>query len=141
MKETKRYGGILVKCKNEVLLCKRNKFGSNLGSWSIPAGKLNKNELPFLGAKREFFEETNIVSLEKIKLCGVINRKTKDNLKNKGLMYVYLMEVDEKIYPDLTKAKDGNEHSECAYFTLKNSPIEDKNDQLYILIKNILSKT
>ena len=45
MKETKRYGGILVKCKNEVLLCKRNKFGSNLGSWSIPAGKLNKNEL------------------------------------------------------------------------------------------------
>ena len=141
MKETKRYGGILVKCKNEVLLCKRNKFGSNLGSWSIPAGKLNKNELPFLGAKREFFEETNIVSLEKIKLCGFINRKTKDSLKNKGLMYVYLMEVDEKIYPDLTKAKDGNEHSECNYFTLKNNPIEDKNDQLYILIKNILSKT
>ena len=67
MKETKRYGGILVKFKDEVLLCKRNKFGSNLGSWSIPAGKLNKNELPFLGAKREFFEETNIVSLEKIK--------------------------------------------------------------------------
>ena len=141
MKETKRYGGILVKCKNEVLLCKRNKFGSNLGSWSIPAGKLNKNELPFLGAKREFFEETNIVSLEKIKLCGVINRKTKDNLKNKGLMYVYLMEVDEKICPDLTKAKDGNVHSECDYFTLKNNPIEDKNDQLYLLIKNILSKT
>lgn len=141
MKETKRYGGILVKCKNEVLLCKRNKFGSNLGSWSIPAGKLNKNELPFLGAKREFFEETNIVSLEKIKLCGVINRKTKDNLKNKGLMYVYLMEVDEKIYPDLNMAKDGNEHSECGYFTLKNNLIEDKNDQLYLLIKNILSKT
>ena len=132
MKETKRYGGILVKCKNEVLLCKRNKFGSNLGSWSIPAGKLNKNE---------FYEETNIVSLEKIKLCGVINRKTKDNLKNKGLMYVYLMEVDEKIYPDLNMAKDGNEHSECDYFTLKNNPIEDKNDQLYLLIKNILSKT
>ena len=141
MKETKRYGGILVKCKNEVLLCKRNKFGSNLGSWSIPAGKLNKNELPFLGAKREFFEETNIFSLEKIKLCGFINRKTKDNLKNKGLMYVYLMEVDEKIYPDLNMAKDGNEHSKCDYFTLKNNPIEDKNDQLYLLIKNILSKT
>ena len=56
-------------------------------------------------------------------------------------MYVYLMEVDEKICPDLTKAKDGNEHSECDYFTLKNNPIEDKNDQLYLLIKNILSKT
>ena len=68
-------------------------------------------------------------------------KKQADNLKNKGLMYVYLMEVDEKIYPDLTKAKDGNEHSECNYFTLKNNPIEDKNDQLYILIKNILSKT
>jgi ADP-ribose pyrophosphatase YjhB (NUDIX family) len=141
MKETKRYGGILVKFKDEVLLCKRNKFGSNLGTWSIPAGKLNKNESPFLAAKREFFEETNIVPFEKIKLCGFVNRKTRDNLKNKGLMYVYLMEVDEKIYPDLTKAKDGNEHSESAYFTLKNNPIEDKNDQLYILIKNILSKT
>ena len=34
MKETKRYGGILVKFKDEVLLCKRNKFGSNLVSWS-----------------------------------------------------------------------------------------------------------
>ena len=141
MKETKRYGGILVKFKDEVLLCKRNKFGSNLGTWSIPAGKLNKNESPFLAAKREFFEETNIIQFEKIKLCGFVNIKTIDNLKNKGLMYVYLMEVDEKIYPDLTKAKDGNEHSECAYFTLKNNPIEDKNDQLYILIKNILSKT
>ena len=86
MKETKRYGGILVKFKDEVLLCKRNKFGSNLGTWSIPAGKLNKNESPFLAAKREFFEETNIIPFEKIKLCGFVNRKTRDNLKNKGLM-------------------------------------------------------
>ena len=52
---------------------------------------------------------------------------------------VFLMETDEKINPDLENAKDGEEHTECGYFTIENLPIEDKNDQLYKLIQHLLS--
>ena len=56
-------------------------------------------------------------------------------------MYVFLYEVNEKIYPDLLNAKDGEEHTECGYFDIQNLPIEEEKDQLLILIKNILSKS
>lgn len=139
MQKTKRYAGIIIKCKNEVLLCKRNNEGSLPGVWSIPAGKISKNESALLGAKREFFEETNIQIDGDIKLVGFINRKTRDGQSTKGLLYVFLTEVDEKIYPDLENAKDGEEHTECGYFNENNLPM-DENDQLYILLKNILKK-
>ena len=54
-------------------------------------------------------------------------------------MYVFLLESDTKINPDLENAKDGEEHTECGYFTIENLPIEDKNDQLYKLIQHLLS--
>jgi len=139
MEKIKRYAGIIVKCGNEVLLCKRNNEGSLPGVWSIPAGKLSSSENPTVGAKREFFEETNINIKEKIELVGFINRKTRDGKSNKGLMYVFLHETEEKIYPDLKNALDGEEHTECGYFTESELPM-DKNDQLYILLKNILKK-
>lgn len=139
MEKVKRYAGIIVKCKDEVLLCKRNNEGSLPGVWSIPAGKLKKTESAVLGAKREFFEETNILIEKDIKLVGFINRKTRDGVSNKGLLYVFLVNVDEKIYPDLDSAKDGFEHTECGYFGENDLPM-NKNDQLYMLIKNIFNK-
>jgi len=139
MEKVKRYAGIIVKCKDEVLLCKRNNEGSLPGVWSIPAGKLKKTESAVLGAKREFFEETNILIEKDIKLVGFINRKTRDGISNKGLLYVFLVNVDEKIYPDLDSAKDGFEHTECGYFGENDLPMH-QNDQLHILIKNIFKK-
>jgi len=56
------------------------------------------------------------------------------------LMYVFLMETDEKIHPDLENAFDGDEHTECGYFDLENLPFEDENDQLCRLITRILKK-
>jgi len=141
MENIKRYGGIIVKYKNEVLLCKRNTFGELPGVWSIPAGKLGKNENPTVGAKREFLEETNIDIQDDIELCGFINRTTKDGENVKGLMYVFLWNVGEKKIPDLKKAKDGEEHTKCGYFGINNLPFEDKNDQLMKLIVNILKKS
>lgn len=141
MKTTKRYAGVIVKHKNKVLLCKRNNEGSHPGAWSIPAGKLDKNENPMSGAKREFFEETNIKMTDEIRLCGFVSRKTRDNLKDKGLMYVFLNDSEVEKIPDLQKAKDGGEHTECGYFLLENLPFEDQNDQLAILIRNILRKS
>jgi ADP-ribose pyrophosphatase YjhB (NUDIX family) len=137
MGEINRYGGILVKSGNECLLCKRNAKGSLPGQWSIPAGHLNKTEPPLIGSKREFFEETNIKVTDDIKLIGFLNRTDREGRKNKGLLYLFLLESDEKLIPDLDNAIDGDEHSECDYFTKNNLPI-DKNDQLFRIIDKIL---
>ena len=125
-----KIGGVLVKCKNEVLLCKRAPDKSMPNSWSIPCGHLEKGETPKEGAEREFFEETNINPSD-LKFLGKIE-------KHRLLIYVYLMEVDKKVYPDLDNANDGHEHTDCDYFSLSQMPIENKNDQLYQLIKKVL---
>jgi ADP-ribose pyrophosphatase YjhB (NUDIX family) len=141
MKMVKRYSGVLIKCDDRVLLCKRNNKGSLPGIWSIPTGGLNKGESPHDGALRELYEETNIVLDVDLKLVGFINRTNRDGSKNKGLMYVYLANVDEEIIPDLENAIDGDEHTEFGYFDINNIPITDKNDQLYKIISKILTKT
>lgn len=126
-----KIGGVLVKCKNEVLLCKRAPDKSMPNSWSIPCGHLEKGESPEEGAKREFFEETNL-NAKNLKYLGKIE-------KRKLVIYVYLMEVDKKVYPDLENAKDGFEHTDCDYFSLNQLPIKKTDDQLYKLIKKVLS--
>lgn len=140
MKNVKRYSGVLVKYDKKVLLCKRNNNGTHPGAWSIPAGKLDQQESPLHGAKREFYEETDLKLKDDLKLCGFVTRKTRDNLKDKGLMYVFLYETESQMSPNLERAKDGEEHTECGYFNLDNLPFDDDKDQLHILIKNILSK-
>lgn len=140
MEIVKRYTGVLVKVGDEVLMCKRNSKGSLPGVWSIPAGSIEDNETPLAGAKREFFEETDKKIEGKLKLIGFVNRHSRDGSKYRGLMYVFLYETDERIIPNLETAKDGEEHTECGYFTLENVPFEDKNDQLYKLIQSILKK-
>lgn len=138
MKKVKRYSGVIVKCGDEVLLCKRNATDSLPGQWSIPCGHLEKGEHPMDGVKREFHEETNYTLDNDLKLIGFVKRHNRDGSEVKGLMYVFLMETDEKINPDLENAVDGDEHSMCSYFNINNLPFEDENDQLCRLIKRIL---
>ncbi len=116
--DKKRYVGVAVKHQNKLLLCKRNNLGSFPGMWSIPGGKLEENETTQEGAKREFFEETalNINDIE-LTFIGLIPRHTRDGKKVKGFMYVYLLNVESPLYPDLLNAIDGEEHTECGYFT------------------------
>ena len=71
-KNMKRYAGILVKCGDEVLLCKRNNNGDLPGQWSIPCGHLEEDESPKEGSMREFYEETNLKAKDDIKLVGMI---------------------------------------------------------------------
>jgi mutator protein MutT len=139
--ETKRYVGVIVKCNDEVLLCKRNHNGSFPGMWSIPAGKLEEGETTQECAVREFLEETAIdISDEPLKFVGTIPRFTRDGKKMKGLMYVYLIEVDEKLEPDFDSAKDGDEHSEWKYYTQKMIKPEYTGTQLDQLLKIILAQ-
>ena len=137
--EKKRYVGVMVKCKDKVLLCKRNNLGSFPGMWSIPGGKLEENETPTEGAKREFFEETAVdINDKEITFIGLIPRHTRDGKKVKGLMYVYLLEVEEPIIPDLVNAIDGEEHTDTGYFTLDEIKPETSGEYMYQLIEIVL---
>jgi 8-oxo-dGTP diphosphatase len=137
--ERKRYVGVMVKCKDKVLLCKRNNLGSFPGMWSIPGGKLEENETPMEGAKREFFEETAVdINDKEINFIGLIPRHTRDGKKVKGLMYVYLLDVEEPIIPDLVNAIDGEEHTDTGYFTLDEIKPETSGEYMYQLIEIVL---
>ena len=138
MKDVNRDPGIIVQWGCEVLGCKRNATDSLPGQWSIPCGHLEKGEHPMDGVKREFEEETNYTLDNNLKLVGFVKRYNRDGSEVKGLMYVFMMETDEKINPDLENAVDGDEHSMCSYFNINNLPFEDENDQLCRLIKRIL---
>jgi len=137
--EKKRYVGVMVKCKDKILLCKRNNQGSFPGMWSIPGGKLEDNETTQEGAKREFLEETAVdISDMDLQFIGLIPRHTRDGKKVKGLMYVYLLTVENEIEPDLEKAIDGNEHTEWDYFPLSGIKPENSGKYMYKLAEIIL---
>lgn len=139
MKEKKRYAGVLVKCNNKVLLCKRNNQGSFPGMWSVPGGKMEQGEEPIESAMREFFEETNIeiydAPLYKI---TTIPRYTRDGMKLKGEMYVFGLDVKDEIHPDFENAIDGEEHTDSKYFTLKELDSGMCGTDLYKLIEKVL---
>ena len=108
------YAGILVKCNDKVLLCKRCADCTLGGQWSMPCGHGEGNENMKITAVREFFEETDIkLRVNSISLVDFFPSRT-----GKGLVYVYLYESKEEIYPDLINAKDGREHSECGYYSI-----------------------
>lgn len=135
MEGLKKYGGVLVKCGDEFLLCKRNNQKVLPRVWSIPAGKIESGEDVVIGSIREFYEETNIqITNEEITLVGFVRRIKPNGMKSDGVLHVFLLEVDEKVYPDLENAKDGKEHTESGYFTLDKLPFEDVNDPLCKLI-------
>lgn len=136
MKSINTIGGVLVKSNNKVLLCKRAPNKSLPNIWSIPCGHVEKDEHPLDGAKREFFEETGLHP-NKLNFAGIINKH--DNFKDdkEVLMYVFDTEFEDEILPDLSLAKDGEEHTECKYFSLNDLPL-NLSDQLFKIIKKVL---
>ena len=127
------YAGILVKSGDKVLLCKRCSKCSLPNIWSIPSGHVEKGENAIDGARREFFEETN-VKIKNIRLLGMFRSRT-----GQGLVYVYLHETSKEIKPDLDDAKDGKEHTECRYFSLDEIDSKKTTPELFELIKKVLS--
>ena len=85
--KNQRYVGVMVKCGDKILLCKRNNLGSYPGMWSIPGGKLEQNETTQDGARREFLEETDVdIQDMELKFIGLIPRHTRDGKKVKGVL-------------------------------------------------------
>jgi hypothetical protein len=67
----------------------------------------------------------------------MIKRYNREGDKIKGLMYVYFSDSPEEIIPDLESAKDGDEHTECGYFSKDDLPTP-VSDQLKKLIHVVL---
>lgn len=137
-KEFGRYAGVAVKKGDRILLCKRNSHQSFPGMWSIPAGSIEDGEDAKEAAYREFHEETNIKLDGGLSFCGVVPRMNRDNDTLKGMMYVYKYDTDEEITPDLENAKDGEEHTECGYFSLEECSPEKCGRELHKLIQVLL---
>ena len=133
----KKYAGIIVRCDNKVLLCKRNSETTLPGFWSCPAGSVEEGELTKDAAIREFIEETDLPVLGDIEFAAVIKMYNRDGSKVKGMFYTYLMDVEEEMFPDLENAYDGDEHTECGYFGKDELP-EPMTKQFNKLIKIIL---
>jgi len=137
MENKNRYSGVLVKVKDKCLLCKRHKKGSLPGEWSIPAGGIKKDESPITAARREFLEETDIKLDGSLNLIGMITRTTRDGESTKGMLYVFLSEQVKEMQPDLERAKDGDEHTTCGYFTRNNIPEPIGSQLKELILKNI----
>jgi len=72
-----------------------------------------------------------------IEFAAVIKRYNRDGSKVKGMFYTYLMDIEEEMFPDLENAHDGDEHTECGYFSKDELP-EPMTKQFNKLIKIIL---
>jgi ADP-ribose pyrophosphatase YjhB (NUDIX family) len=139
--EITRYAGVLVKCGDKVLLCKRNAKGLYPGMWSLPGGHLEDGETSMECAKREHFEETDIdIDNEDLTFIGVVPRTNRDGKKIRGIMYVYLLETDTELEPDFDNAMSGDEHSDWGYFTLNEIEPNKTGTQLHKLISIIMNK-
>ena len=86
MKDTIHTAGILIKCKNEYMLCQRAS-----GKYSIPKGHIQQGETPIEGALRELEEETAIQLEGKPKL--IIKASNKEG----GIFHIFGIEVPEKL--------------------------------------------
>ena len=139
--ELKKYVGVLVKNGDKCLLCKRNAEGSFPGMWSLPAGKIEKNENSKDAAVREFKEETDIdLERKNLEFVGLLPRVSRDNSKIKGYMYVYEFFTEVPLIPDLENAVDGEEHTECGYFKVSQILKMETGEHLKKFLKNILYK-
>ena len=123
--------GILLKYKNQCLLCKRAPGDSLPNVWSVPGGHLEKGESIENGAVREFREETGIQilgDLDYITYLDVPNSRKK--------FYLFMYDVKYKVSPDLNMAIDGGEHTECRWFSKKTLP-NNVEKQLFFVINKI----
>ncbi len=138
MKKFERWSGVILKKNDKVLMCKRAPNKSLPNVWSIPSGHIEDGESPGQAAIREYFEETNIELPTNIQLVGFVDKFNKDETTKRGMMYVFYTETDdENVIPDLEKASDGFEHTECKFFSYDELPNQKKNEDLLKIIKKI----
>ena len=123
----KKSVGVIIRSGGKILLCKRNYENVLPGYWSIPAGNIEDGETPLDAAYREFFEETDIsIENKHLTFVGAIQN-----------LYIYLLDSNQKLHPNLNTAQDGDEHSECGYYGKDELP-EPMVPQFTRLVKTLI---
>tara|TARA_B100000989_G_scaffold102200_1_gene74691 strand:+ start:6125 stop:6520 length:396 start_codon:yes stop_codon:yes gene_type:complete len=125
--------GIIIRFNNLALLGRRSRTCEILGGyWSMPCGMCEDFEKPIDAAKREFFEETNIILNSPIEFLTYF-----ENYKG-GTFYVFYSDVDDLIFPD-QKAIDAVEHEEWGFFKIEKnclpSPITEETKNSILMLK------
>ena len=104
-KDSKRIAIALVTNENDnVLMGKRN----DTDKWTMPAGKIEKGECPFMGMIRELKEETGLDAVD-IKLVDT-------TMKGDMLLYLFKVEVDSDQEVDTSSDPD----NECDGFSYED---------------------
>jgi ADP-ribose pyrophosphatase YjhB (NUDIX family) len=118
--------GVLIEWRGLFLLCKRTPFAQNLPNfWSVPAGHLEQDELPEVGAARELYEETRIaLDPEELELFCSINDFALFYY-NSPFMYYPILDV---------------EHVGYAYFSGAEAiQLRDIDEELALTIRKLLT--
>lgn len=102
--------GILYKCGPEVLLIRRTMHSDEPGTWGIPGGKLEPNEIPELAAMRESFEEVGYIPRKPITPFDL-------DVHNGVEFQTFLCELDCRFDPVLN-----DEHSQFAWIPIMSLP-------------------
>lgn len=102
---------LIVDDKDNILMGKRN----DTDKWTVPAGHIEKNECPFLGAARELKEETGLDAV-KIELI-------KAGIKNGMMLYLFKIQVDTS--QEINTSNDPD--NECDSFSYED-PFEHVNE-------------
>ena len=117
MTSSRKVAGVLVKCRDRVLLLKRCIKGTELeGYWSIPCGMVENKESIWAAAARELYEETLILTEHDLTYVH------RFKISNKREFYCYLYSASKEIKPDIITARDGYEHSDWKYFPILDLP-------------------
>ena len=108
----KEYAGLLIKCKDKYLLCKRSMEAIYPETWSVPGGEVKLTEKPDEAAVRETLEETQIpVHVEDTAYITTMTGSAHDG----GNFHLYMTEIADELKPILDF-----EHVASGWFTLKN---------------------
>ena len=110
------FGGVMIKCKNKVSLCKRREDIPNTALpeyWSVPCGYVETNEEIKAAAIRETLEETQIkLNEDSVKFLSAYPAHN-----GVGVFYDYICEIEQEIEPILDE-----EHSDWGYFGINDIP-------------------
>jgi len=112
----KQSSGIIVRCNNRILVCKRSSENTEGGKWAIPMGGIEEGERPEDAAYREFHEEMGVEIDGGLQSLGYINRYNKQG-GLKSVLHLFMYETNDELIPNLELAMDGHEHTECGYKT------------------------
>jgi ADP-ribose pyrophosphatase YjhB (NUDIX family) len=138
--ETKRYVGVLIKYGKQILLVKRNADEPKKSIWTIPGGKMIEGLKIRTAAAQVLLDTTSIsINEEELHLVGLIPRETKDGKEEKGLMYVYLYEVNSALLPIFESSKKPNKHIEHGYFTVEHIQLMNCGKYLPNFVETIFS--